>query len=334
VATLTSLKGQRPEGLNAVLIGFIVGFLIPPALIWILVQFDTIVFVSFVLYLSAGLLIGYLLIRSSERKAFSQTRLDRIGYNTRAGKGRITNEDAILIMRSGRLSFMGNYDQVLLIVADGVGGNQAGNLASHNCVTLVAKSVFGAFLAEESQGHSSPRRDILEEAIANVSNLIYLQSTQDANLRGMATTIVAAIMEKNLLSLANVGNSRAYLLRDDRLEQLTKDHTAVQELVEAGEITLEQARVHPRRNVITRAVGISEETSVETYLCHLGEDDILLLCTDGLTDYVDEDTIAKTITALKTDPQGACIKLTELALSHGSLDDISVIIAPAFTVFQ
>jgi protein phosphatase len=143
----------------------------------------------------------------------------------------------------------------------------------------------------------------------------------------MATTLTAAVLDQGTLYIAHVGNCRAYLIRSGTITQLTEDHTYVQELLDKGQVSPEQARIHPQRNVITRAVGNREHLLVRTCKYGVGRGDQLLLCTDGLSDYLSPGEALYAIQQARGNLQGACEALVDLALRKGSNDNISVIVA-------
>lgn len=327
-------RNFRFENLNVIL-GFLLGFIIFVFLAlstYILVEgFNPFIYLQIMIAVLPAFLIGYLLGHfvgkpDSTITKFLTTR--EFGCATRAGRGKNNNEDSIFVAKISKTSFIDDREAFIVIVADGVGGNKAGNIASNNCINNVAKSVMNAIMKEPGTATHS-EKDVLEEAIANSNSIVNEKSSNDPALEGMATTISAAIIYHSHLSIASVGNSRSYLFRNSSLSRLTKDHTMVQDLIDAGEITPEQARSHPRRNVITRAIGTNNEVEIDTYEYNLLPNDIIIMCTDGLSDYVDELTIQRLITANKETPQHACLKLIELAISNGSTDDVSVVIIPA-----
>ena len=204
----------------------------------------------------------------------------------------------------------------LFIVADGMGGHQAGDVASQTAVNVISHEYY-----------ANPELDVraaLTSAIKKANAFIYQEAEQDLSRAGMGTTVVAAVIRGRELYLANVGDSRAYLMRGGKVVQATRDHSFVAEQVRAGLLTLEEARAHPQRNVITRALGSRPEVKVDTYSGELQAGDVLLLCTDGLSEYVHEDDM-QTILG-QYPPEEAVPRLIALANSRGGSDNISTIV--------
>lgn len=230
------------------------------------------------------------------------------------GREREAQQDALYIPE--RALTQADYDRgVLLVVADGVGGLRAGNEASYLAVTVVTE-VF-------EQEWAPDIRSTLARAVAKANAAIYRHSREFRRDR-MATTIVCGVIQRNLLYLAHLGDSRAYCLRHNSLMRLTKDHSVVQALVDAGEITEEMAKTHPERNKVTRSLGLETAVDVELNVVPLRDGDCILLCSDGLYDLVDEASIVR---QLQKPPQVACEALIALANEAGGSDNISVIVA-------
>lgn len=207
----------------------------------------------------------------------------------------------------------------LFIVADGMGGHQAGDIASQTAVTIISHEYY-----------ADPNTDVqasLTSAIEKANAYIYQDAAQNINRAGMGTTVVAAVIRGRELYLANVGDSRAYLMRQGKVTQVTRDHSFVAEQVRAGLLTLEQARAHPQRNVITRALGSRPEVQVDTYAYELQPGDMLLLCTDGLSEYVREDDLLTILSQYS--PEEAVPRLIALANRRGGADNISAIVIQA-----
>ena len=206
---------------------------------------------------------------------------------------------------------------ILAIVCDGMGGANAGNVASEIAVKVISE------YAIQSYRIGMDYYDIekmLRNAIVSANMEIYDMSLKDEALKGMGTTTVTAMVRDGVAVIAHVGDSRAYTAGQE-LNLITRDHSVVQSLVESGKITPEDAKVHPRKNVITRALGIEENVVVDSCQIELKDDDILLLCTDGLSGYADEEGIYKTV---KTDDPQVAENLIELAKQGGGRDNITV----------
>ena len=206
----------------------------------------------------------------------------------------------------------------LLIVADGMGGHAAGDLASRVCVETVVSSIEGS-----GQTETIP---ILAEAVQKANRAVLKKAAEKPEYAGMGTTIVAAVIDGNTLYVANVGDSRLYLIDDDRIDQITLDHSLVAEMVRSGRISPEQMRNHPEKNIITRAVGGEENVEVDFFDVGLHKGDVVLLCSDGLTNMVEDEQIFRIVRREKT-LRDAGQKLISAANSAGGRDNISVVLA-------
>jgi protein phosphatase len=197
----------------------------------------------------------------------------------------------------------------LFAVADGMGGAQAGEIASR----LAASAVRGG----------GPGR--VEELIQEANRRVHQRSVEDANASGMGTTLTVAEIADELVSIGHVGDSRAYLVRDGRLEQLTQDHSLVAELVRSGKLTPEEAEAHPQRSVITRALGTDPDVDVDTFAVEPRAGDLFLLCSDGLTTMVDDETIEQLVEEKRGDLDALVKALIRAANKGGGEDNITVI---------
>ena len=207
----------------------------------------------------------------------------------------------------------------LLVVADGMGGSRAGEVASQLTVDTVVKTY-----------REAPGQDVLadlEHAVAAANQIVHEQSVANPDLRGMGTTCTALVVRGAEAFLAHVGDSRAYALRDGRIRQLTHDHSLVAQLVQSRQITPEQARVDPRRNLVTRSIGVAETVEIDAEHVDgaLRNGDTLILCTDGLHGLVSDDEIAGL--ASGGDLDRAAEQLVDLAKERGGHDNISLILA-------
>lgn len=222
---------------------------------------------------------------------------------TDVGKVRTLNEDTYYA------------DGRLFAVADGLGGHLAGEIASKTAVLELAKSL------------SSPpddRREALRRAFASANNAVITRSRESSEQTGMGTTLTVVLVEENSAYLAHVGDSRAYLFRDRKLTQLTKDDSLVNEMVDRGELSRAEASVHPQRNIITKAIG-SEPTLVpQLYTLTMNQGDRLLLCTDGLCGIVDDKRIAELLHM--EDTKECATSLIEAANEAGGSDNITVVV--------
>ena len=226
---------------------------------------------------------------------------------TDAGKVRANNEDALLV-GEGR-------DETLFVVADGIGGFEAGEVASRIAVDVLRELEPGASF---------------ETAIREANRRILAVGRGDERLSGMGTTIVATrfggTREEPLAEIAHVGDSRAYLLRGGSLQPLTEDHSLVAELVRSGDLTRDQAAEHPQKNLITRALGAEEKVEVDTMVLPVEAGDRLLLCSDGLTDMVPEANIGEILADSPDDPEKPARTLVSAALDAGGSDNVTVVV--------
>jgi protein phosphatase len=245
------------------------------------------------------------------------------GFLTVSGR-KAANEDSVLVSEVKSGSYLGTRRKTLFLIADGVGGREAGEMASLTACKIVAENLSAEFAdASKPLNHLA----LMTSAVLSANAQILALASSEPQLQGMATTLTAAVVDQDTLYIAHVGNCRAFLIRSGTITQLTQDHTYVQELLDKGRISHEQARIHPRRNVITRAVGNREHLLVGTYKYEVGRADQLLLCTDGLSDYVSSGEALHVIQQAGGNLQGACEALADLALRKGSNDNISVIVA-------
>ena len=243
----------------------------------------------------------------------------KIGMLTDVGQVRPVDEDSIL---AADLSFGVNSESskfLLLAVADGMGGHAKGEEASKIALNAIARAVIPDLL------NNTPFTKILEKGIQNANQDILDYTAENPEASGMGTTSVCAVVKDNQIHLANVGDSRAYRVSDDEICRVTKDHSYVQALIDEGDITEEQAREHPRKNEITRAVGIMPSIEVDTMKLTLDSDESLLLCCDGVIAHLSDDDIHKIIRD-SPDPQTACQEIVDMANERGGSDNISLII--------
>ncbi len=205
----------------------------------------------------------------------------------------------------------------LAVVADGMGGHRAGNIASLLAVESIVEYT--------EKNNASKKQQLLQKAVSVANHRIFDIASKDEDCMGMGTTVVIAYAEATRFTYAYVGDSRLYHFDGSKLRRITRDHSFVEELVSAGLITPEQARVHPQRNILTRAVGTAQFVKAATGVCSWLTGDILMLCSDGLHGSV-EDTVMEQILRSTGDLLDACDRLTELALENGSKDNITVVL--------
>lgn len=208
----------------------------------------------------------------------------------------------------------------LFIVADGMGGHAAGEVASEMAVETIRDS-----LGSLSGINDTEIAQRLRSAIRSANSAIFSRTLEEQDKRGMGTTVTSLVLRPQRYLIGQVGDSRAYLLRDGHLLQLTKDHSYVQEQVDAGLLTQEQARIHPYSNVITRCVGAGEDVIPDVYYGSLRKGDLLLLASDGLTGMLEDEQLAK-ILAEGEEPQKWVDRMITEANRRGGLDNITAIV--------
>ena len=209
----------------------------------------------------------------------------------------------------------------IFIVADGMGGHRAGDYASSCAVETMLESVRKSQLTEVA--------DILTEAIGEANRVIARQAAEDEErFAGMGTTVVAASLNGKLLTVANVGDSRLYVA-GNAMEQITEDHSLVQEMVRIGGINKEEARLHPNKNIIMRAVGLEEDLKVDCFVKELEPGNIVLLCSDGLTDMLDDARIYQLLMS-DDDVRHKAETLIREANDNGGRDNIAVVVVDPF----
>ena len=227
--------------------------------------------------------------------------------NSVIGMRRTNNEDAIYI----------NEQKNLYLVADGMGGCNAGEVASSTAIS--------AFVEAMENAENGETLDKMMSAIAQCNKKVYQKSRENVEFLDMGTTLVAVTVENEKMFIVHVGDSRVYLFRENNLQQITTDHSYVMELVKIGSITREEAEVHPKRNIITRAIGIREEVEADTVIEDVKQGDKLLLCTDGLSNMVSKGEMTK-ILIEQCSTEEKVKKLVVLANEKGGLDNISLIL--------
>jgi len=203
----------------------------------------------------------------------------------------------------------------LFAVADGMGGAQAGEVASR----LAASALEGG----DSDGLDGPAR--VDALIQEANRRVYDRASSDPTASGMGTTMTVALVEEMTVAMGHVGDSRAYLVRGDAMEQLTEDHSLVNELLKSGKLSEEEAQVHPQRSVITRAVGTDPDVDVDAFTIVAEEGDIFLICSDGLTDMVEDEEILELVHLHRDDLDKAVKALVAAANRGGGEDNITAV---------
>ena len=247
---------------------------------------------------------------------------------TDTGRVREHNEDAI-----GCVPDLG-----LMVLADGMGGYNAGEVASEIAVKTVRDMATEGANREnrdEIDPHSGLMRQsiVLRDAIYRANKIIFQTAQSKTDCEGMGTTIVACMFFDNKISIAHVGDSRAYRMRDGNLEQMSLDHSLLQELVDRGFYSEEEAQRSTNRNYVTRALGVEPTVEVEVHEYSVLPDDVYLLCSDGLSDMVEDEDIHLTISTFNASLDVVGKQLIELANDHGGRDNISVMLAQVITPF-
>jgi protein phosphatase len=223
------------------------------------------------------------------------------GVATDVGRVRQGNEDAFVV------------EPPLYAVADGMGGARAGEVASQLALATITEM--------QKAGAAS-----LEDEVREANRIVFARAGEDERYAGMGTTLTAVLASPEAIHLAHVGDSRAYLARAGALRQLTRDHTLVDRMVQAGEITRDEAEVHPHRNVLLRALGTEPKVDVDADDIGLLEGDRIVLCSDGLTTMATEDQILAILEATVGKPQDAADRLVRAANRAGGIDNITVIV--------
>jgi len=228
------------------------------------------------------------------------------GHITHPGLVRDHNEDNYLI----------DEDLGLWVVADGMGGHACGEVASQIAVDLIHDKIMTG--------------SNLQDAVAASHDIVLMAADQRMGMPGMGSTVVAALLHQDHYEIAWVGDSRAYLWDQGKLRQLTRDHSYVQQMLDAGAISQSEAIVHPHRNVITQAIGANDLEQVEVGIARVPmyKDQLLLLCSDGLTDEVRDDAIASVLGSTY-DTQEKTAQLLQLALAEGGSDNITILLIAA-----
>ncbi len=238
----------------------------------------------------------------------------KISSATHVGMKREVNQDSFKteLIDGGKSAFA--------IVCDGMGGMAAGNIASE----LAVKSIYNSF-DNNLNIKASPSSicDLMSVSIKTANAVVYDTALGDKELTGMGTTVVAVVLTENNLSVAHAGDSRAYLFRNGAITQITTDHSIVQSMVESGHITPDEAEHHPNKNIITRAVGVHPDIDVDTNYMNIDKDDIILICTDGLTNCVDTNLLTETVKEVEFSKLAD--KLVDLANLNGGYDNITVV---------
>ena len=231
---------------------------------------------------------------------------------TDIGKKRVVNQDNIYVSTRP----VGNLPN-LFVVADGMGGHKAGDYASRYATDAVVESISG--------NSETDIKKIITKAVEDANSLVFKKSAENEDFRGMGTTLVIAAISGNELTVANVGDSRLYLIEGSSIKQLTQDHSLVAEMVRMGQIDEQEARRRPDKNIITRAIGISDVIHADFFKSRIKDNEYVLLCSDGLSNMLEDSEMLSAVTG--SDPlEKKTSMLIDLANQKGGKDNISVII--------
>lgn len=237
----------------------------------------------------------------------------KVYYDSNKGLLRENNEDSLVVLETKRYS--------LFAVADGMGGHRAGEIASSMAIDTI-KECFEMY--SEQDDFKAPM--FIDKSIKDANKRIKESAMDNEERSGMGTTVTIAVIDllSDTVYVGNVGDSRAYIIRNGRIRQITVDHTYVNELVKDGKLTLAEAKKHPKKNIITRAVGSEDDVLVDIFEIELLEGDILLLCSDGLTTHLSDEDILFTIN--NCDCSECVQKLIKFSNDNGGSDNITLII--------
>lgn len=236
---------------------------------------------------------------------------------THIGRRRETNQDYMFTSETP----VGNLPN-LFLVADGMGGHAAGDYASRFTVEKIVEYI----------GQSNQREpvQVMKEAIHEANRLLLKEAEVYPEKKGMGTTIVAAVVEENHLYTANIGDSRLYVINQEGITQVTRDHSLVEEMVRMGEMDKAEARDHRDKNIITRAVGVLPEVSVDFFETALKPEDMILMCSDGLTNMIEDEAIRQIVLGQRDIVEKAEM-LVETANINGGKDNITVVLVEPFS---
>ena len=236
----------------------------------------------------------------------------QIFFKTDVGLVRSCNQDSC---RFGSISDTCAWS----VVCDGMGGARGGSVASAEAVEEISRILCEGFSFDLTD---EQLKELLVSAVLSANRKVFKMSCENENLKGMGTTVELALISENTLHVVHAGDSRVYLINKEEITQVTTDHSLVQQMVDRGQITAEEARVHPGKNYITRALGVESELEVDYIVRPIGQGDILLMCTDGLSNYFEPRELFETVN--KTPNEELAEALVEAAKERGGSDNITV----------
>jgi len=232
---------------------------------------------------------------------------------TDIGERRKINQDYVFCQNDN----IGNLPN-LFIVADGMGGHNAGDYASRFCVEYFTDRI--------KQSKLSSPVAMIEASVKETNEILRSKALEQSELEGMGTTFVVATIIDKILYVANIGDSRLYVIGKEEIRQVTEDHSLVEAMVKQGELNPEEAKVHPNKNIITRALGANDTVEPDFFEVNLEDEDIVLMCSDGLTNMLEDETIAQIIRENQDDLKTAAETLVRCANENGGKDNIAIII--------
>lgn len=226
----------------------------------------------------------------------------------------------------------------VVVLADGMGGYNAGEVASGMATSLIAAGMANAWTKSalknmEREQASAYSQQLLQAEVGKANKAIFEAAQKDPQCAGMGTTLVACLFYDNFLTVGHIGDSRLYRLRNDALEQITRDHSLLQEQIDSGLITKEDARSSHNKNLVTRALGIDPEVDAEIHSYEVLEGDLYLLCSDGLNDMIEDEEIQMTLIALRSNLDLTAQQLVQAANDAGGRDNISVMLIKVVSEF-
>jgi protein phosphatase len=233
-------------------------------------------------------------------------------YLTDAGRIREHNEDSVIIVKN-------ENNEYLMAVADGMGGHKAGEIASSMTIDYLAES----FLSKSSIGDKANAVNWLRESVDVINKKIFSYTDEFPDSKGMGTTLVAAILTDTYLLFGNIGDSSGFVMKENKIYKVTKDHTLVNLLVTTGELTEEEAKLHPKKNVLMRALGANNPIEIDIFDVDMGVNAILL-CSDGLTNMLNEEQIEKVLVIQEYTIEEKVMRLIKKSNNRGGTDNISI----------
>lgn len=238
----------------------------------------------------------------------------KIFCETDTGKTRDVNQDAYMAK-------ILDDSTAFAVVCDGMGGAQAGNIAS----SLAVKALYDYVVRSwQSDMNDLQIKNLLCSAVMSANVEVYDCAMRDEEFKGMGTTVVAVVMKENIAHIVHVGDSRAYLMRNSVLSQITTDHSMVQKMIDSGQLTADEARLHPKKNVITRALGVDEDVNIDYNELSCEDGDVVLVCTDGLSNMLSNEEIVKIFE--NSDLEKTASALVSEANSNGGIDNITAVL--------